>query len=233
MNIAIILSGGIGTRMRADIPKQYIEVGGKPVIIYCIEQFVKSSSIDSFIISLDGQWKEMVEEHLFQLDIQCPVFYSRPGKTRQYTIYQALKCAIANGFKDDDIVIVHDAARPLVSDRLINACINACLEYDGVLPVLPMKDTIYSSEDGVHLSSLLNRNKLFAGQAPEAFQLGKYWKAHKIMPDHEILAVNGSTEIAYKMGLNIKLIPGDEMNFKITTPMDLERFKRMIEDNEG
>lgn len=233
MNIAVILSGGLGTRMGTDIPKQYIMVAGKPVIIYCIEQFVKSSSIDSFIISLDEQWRKMVEEHLSRLDIQCPVFYSHPGETRQYTIYQALKCAIVNGFKDDDIVIIHDAARPLVSDRLINDCINTCLECDGVLPVLPMKDTVYSSEDGVRLSSLLNRNKLFAGQAPEAFQLGKYWKAHEVMPDHEILTVNGSTEIAYKVGLNIKLIPGDEMNFKITTPMDLERFKRILGDNEG
>lgn len=233
MNIAIILSGGIGSRMGADIPKQYMDVGGKPVIIYCIEQFARSGSIDSFIISLDEQWKKMVGEHLSGLGIQCPVFYSCPGETRQFTIYHALKCAIANGFKDDDIVVIHDAARPLVSVRLIDSCIHGCLEYDGALPVLPMKDTVYFSEDGVRLSGVPPRAMLFAGQAPEAFRLGKYWKAHEMTPCHEILAVNGSTELAYKAGMNVKIIAGDEMNFKITTPMDLQRFKRIIEDNEG
>lgn len=229
MNIAIILSGGVGSRMGSNIPKQYIMVAGKPVIIYCMEQFIMTSSIDAFIIALDKQWKSLVEEYLSHLGVRCPVFYSPAGETRQHTIYQALKCAVAKGFKEDDIVIIHDAARPLVAGALIEECIKACKEFDGALPVLPMKDTVYLSEDGICLSGLLDRSKLYAGQAPEAFRFGKYWQAHEAMSYHEISAVNGSTEVAYKAGWNIKLIAGDEANFKITIPSDLERFIRIIE----
>ena len=103
-----------------------------------------------------------------------------------------------------------------------------CKEADGVLPVVPVKDTLYQSKDGKSITSLLNRNELFAGQAPEAFRFGKYLELHEQMPREELLKINGSTEIAYKGGLKIKLIKGDVMNFKITTPEDLTNFETII-----
>ena len=137
MNIAIILSGGVGTRMGASIPKQYIEVCGKPVIYYSLIKFVESGSIDAYIIALDNQWKEYVEGFVSKIHINKPLFYSVPGETREHTIYNALKCAKQNGYADDDIVIIHDAVRPMVSKEVIDDCLEGCKNYDAAIAGWP------------------------------------------------------------------------------------------------
>jgi 2-C-methyl-D-erythritol 4-phosphate cytidylyltransferase len=131
--------------------------------------------------------------------------------------------------KEQDIVIIHDAARPLVSQGMIDACYTNCDGFDGAMPVLPAKDTYYLSSDGTHITSLLKRNELFAGQAPESFVFGKYYEVHKKMSYEELKQINGSSEIAYLCGLQIKMFPGDEKNFKITTQADIENFKRILQ----
>lgn len=225
---AVILSGGVGCRMQSDIPKQYIEVNGHPIIAYCLEKFARNASISGIIIAVAEEWKTYVETLVDYISFSGPVYYSAPGEVRQETIYNALRVA-AQHYSDEDIVIIHDAARPLINNRLIDACIDACLTYDGAMPVLPVKDTIYQSCDGETISSLLPRATLYVGQTPEAFHLGKYLQAHETTSSHEeLMQINGSSEIAYKQGLNIKLIPGEESNFKITTPMDLKRFEQLI-----
>ena len=228
-SIAIILSGGTGTRLGNEIPKQYLEVGGKPIIRYCLEVFANMPAIHAFVIVVAPTWKSYVEEQLKALKSIKEFYFASPGETRQYSIFNALQIA-RQSFSEEDVVIIHDAARPLVSQCLIEHCLASITEgYEGVLPVLPVKDTIYQSNDSVHISQLLSRATLFAGQAPEAFVLGKYLSAHLRMSRTELLQINGSTELAYKQGLKIKLIPGEERNFKITTVEDLERFKLLIQ----
>lgn len=227
MNIAIILSGGIGSRMESNLPKQYIEVSGRPIIEYCLERFAGNPRVAGIIIAVAEEWRSYVETVVSRVLFSVPVYYSTPGEVRQETIYNALKVA-AYHYSDEDVVVIHDAARPLVSTRLIDACVDACVEYDVGMPVLPVKDTIYQSADGRTITSLLPRETLYAGQAPEAFRLGKYLHAHEAMSHEELLQINGSSEIAYKQGLTIKLIPGEETNFKITTPEDLKRFEQLI-----
>lgn len=226
MNIAIILSGGVGSRMGSQTPKQYIEVNGIPIIVYTLEKFIKNPSIDALILAISPEWQEYISKYLNQYTFTIPIYYSTPGETRQMTIYNSLKVAF-HYYKENDIVIIHDAARPLVTSELITSCIKECQNNDGVLPIIPVKDTIYQSFDKNTISSLLPRETLYAGQAPESFKLGKYYKAHQITSKEDLLKINGSTEIAYKHHLKIKLIPGDEINFKITTPEDLERFKHI------
>lgn len=226
-NIAIILSGGVGSRMGSEIPKQYIEIGGKPVIAYCLEQFANHRRINAVIIGVAEEWRSYVEKTVRNLHIPKPVYYAIAGTVRQESIYKALQVAKAH-FADDDVVIIHDAARPSVSGRLIDACLDACTEYDGALPVLPVKDTLYQSVDGSTISSLLPRETLYAGQAPEAFRMGKYWEAHQALPYEAMMQIHGSSEIAYRQGLTIKLVAGEESNYKITVPEDLERFRLSI-----
>ena len=228
MNIAIILSGGVGSRMGNDTPKQYIEVDGRPIIYYSLKAFIQHPQIDAVIIGCTEKWKGYVNIQIEKIKTVKPVFFSPPGETRQYSIYNALRRAKTLGFSDTDITIIHDAARPLVSEYLISMCLEASKEADAVLPVIPVKDTLYQSADREHISSLLNRNELFAGQAPEAFVFGKYLALHDKLPREELLMINGSTEIAYKGGMKVKLIKGDEMNFKITTPEDLLNFENII-----
>jgi 2-C-methyl-D-erythritol 4-phosphate cytidylyltransferase len=211
--------------MNSSRPKQYIIVKNKPIIIHAIEVFAKRNDIDRFIVVLAEEWKDFLTVHLYENGVRQPVDYAHPGETRQHSIYNALKVAKKTGTVDSDIVIVHDAVRPLVTDAIIDACIAGCSEHDGVLPVVRVKDTVYLSRDGKRISSLLDRNELFAGQAPESFLFGKYYEIHNEMTREEIAAVNGSTEIAFKKNLDIALAAGSEINFKITTLEDLKTFE--------
>lgn len=228
MNIAIILSGGVGSRLGLNIPKQYAIVNNQPILNYCLSTFLRNENIDAMVIVAADEWIGFVKEHLSKLNPSKPVFYAKPGETRQYSIYNGLRIVRENGFNDDDFVIVHDGARPLVSHDLINRCLETCKEADGVMPVISVKDTIYLSEDGKHIQTLLNRSHLWAGQAPEAFRFGSYIRIHDEMKKEDLLKITGSTEIAYKAGLNCQMIEGDPMNFKITTPEDLSNFESLL-----
>ena len=228
MNIAVILSGGIGSRMGLEIPKQYILVKDQPIINYCLKTFLDHDKIDMIVITVAKDWKHFVEEHLTKLAPKKPIYFAESGKTRQYSIFNALK--LINTTNDnDDLVVIHDAARPLVNNLLITQSLLACKNYDGIMPVIPVKDTIYLSDDGHNIKQLLNRNHLWAGQAPETFRFNKYLEAHKQLTEDELLKINGSTELAYKCGLNCQMIKGDPLNFKITTLEDLSNFRSIIE----
>ena len=226
--IAVVLSGGVGSRMGLEIPKQYVVVGDRPIISYSVQQFLNNSLTDAIVIVVANEWRNFVEKHVSKLLPQKPVYYAEAGETRQYSVYNGLKVVSEYVNSPEDIVLIHDAARPLVSQDLINRCYTSCEEVDGVMPVVPVKDTTYLSEDGIHIQSLLNRNHLWSGQAPEAFRLVKYLKIHEDMPKEELLKINGSTELAFKVGLNCQMIEGDSMNFKITTPEDLSNFEAII-----
>lgn len=230
MNIAIILSGGIGTRMGLSIPKQYVVVEGKPVIEYCLKTLLNHSEIDMAIIGMADEWIGFVQKSVKRVNPKIPVYYSKPGEVRQGSIINALQMAKEKGANDNDIILIHDAARPLLTSQLISHCLAACKDADAVLPVIPVKDTIYLSNDGVHIDSLLERKTLWNGQAPEAFQFGSYFEANMLLSAEELNRITGSTEISYRSGLKCVLIPGDTNNFKITTKEDLSNFKSIIKN---
>ena len=227
MVTALLLSGGTGTRMGINTPKQYIEVKGRPIISYCLQTLLSHEKIDAVQIVADPMWRDMILDCMKQLQNDRFRGFSAPGENRQLSILNGLE-DIRKYAEESDVVLIHDAARPLLSADMITACLEAAAGHDGVLPVLPMKDTVYYSEDGRRVSSLLERARIFAGQAPEVFALGKYYEANrKLLPEH-ILQINGSTEPAILAGLDIAMIPGDEGNFKITTKADLERFQERV-----
>lgn len=267
MVTALLLSGGSGTRMGVDTPKQYIEVNGRPIISYCLQTLLLHDGIDAVQIVADPMWRDTVVTSMKNMNNSVNVIgndrvnvdvsdggkfnvndgvsvavnsgandtaavytkkfrgFSMPGKTRQLSILNGLE-DIRKYAGDSDVVLIHDAARPMLAAGQITACLDAAASgHDGALPVLPMKDTVYYSESGVRVTSLLERSRIFAGQAPEAFLLGKYYEANRALLPDRILQINGSTEPAILAGLDIAMIPGDEGNFKITTKADLERFR--------
>lgn len=227
MNLAIILSGGTGTRLGTDIPKQYLMVQNKKIIEYTLQSFLNNDLIHKYIIVLASEWIDSL--HNCGLDNSSKFLcFAKAGNSRQESIFNGLIQARAHGVLDDDLVIIHDAARPNISCKLITDCLEPLIEdknIEGVMPVLPVKDTMYLSENGVTISSLINRDILFAGQSPEAFRFGKYLNLHYGLTSKELADVRGSSVIAYQNGLSIKLIQGDEHNYKITTRNDLEKFK--------
>lgn len=210
------------------MPKQYLKVNQRMIISYCLEQLLLSSRIDALWIVAEESFWEMLRECTAEYDKEGKFRgFSKPGKNRQLSIWNGLQDMRAYA-ADEDYVLIHDAARPFLSGQLIMDCLDAVEGHDGVLPVLPMKDTVYRSTDGKKVSSLLNRSELYAGQAPEAFLYGSYYEANQKLLPERILKVNGSTEPAILAGLDVVLIPGDEGNFKVTTKEDLERMKELV-----
>ena len=184
--------------------------------------------IEGVQIVADAVWHEEIKRDFSKDGI---LGFSSPGATRQLSILNGLE-DIATVYDEDTVVLIHDAARPFVSVETLEACIQACDNHDGAMPVLPMKDTVYFSENGVTVTSLLEREKIFAGQAPEAFVLGKYLAANRALLPEKILGIKGSTEPAVLADMDIAMIPGDESNFKVTTRADLERYEAMVKAQE-
>ncbi len=234
MVTALLLSGGSGKRMGLETPKQYIKVNGRPVIFYSLESLFAHEGIDAVEIVADEIWHETI--------LQCIAAvcagnknkfrgFSTPGENRQLSILNGLT-DIRKYMTDTDYVLIHDAARPLLSARQITVCLEAAVGHDGVLPALPMKDTVYLSGDGKSVTALLDRKKIVAGQAPEVFMLGKYYEANRALLPEKILDINGSTEPAVMAGMDIAMVSGDELNFKITTLADLQRFEKIQKDGK-
>jgi len=241
MNIALILSGGSGSRLGSDIPKQYIRINDKMLITYSYEVLINCESIDALCLVADDAWKNaLISELCLSRDslvnsgniyrsasYDKRVIFARPGSNRQLSVLNGLrdiKDYLVEG-DSDSVVIIHDAARPNITEKFINFCIESLCGHDGVMPALPMKDTVYYSEDGTCVSGLLDRGKIYAGQAPEFYRLSKYLDAcESLLPD-KILQINGSTEPAVMARLDVVIVPGDENNYKITTREDLERFE--------
>ncbi len=215
MNIAIILAGGKGERLEGySIPKQYIEVGGKTIISYVLEVFKKSNDIDIICIVAEDKWHDIIGDYI----------YAEPGVSRQHSIYNGL---LAVESFNPSRVVVHDAARPIITLDDISRCLNECEDFDGGTPCFPVVETIYKSSDGNIMSSTLNRDELFVGQTPECYDYKKYLEAHRTF-EERLGAFRGSSEIAIMADMKIKITTGNPNNFKITTRKQLEKFQSMV-----
>lgn len=230
MNYAILLSGGTGTRIKSDIPKQYLRAGSFMMVTLALKTLIECDSVDQVFIVADPDWRKEIENDAKAagLDMGKIKAFADPGKNRQLSIVSGMneiKSIFGEG-ADTDTVLIHDAARPFLTAGLLKACYMALPGHDGVMPVLPMKDTVYLSDDGASVSKLLDRSKIFAGQAPELFLFRKYYAANIALLPDGIMKINGASEPAILYGMDIAMIPGDENNFKITTMTDLDRFKQ-------
>ncbi len=249
MNIALLLSGGTGSRIGSGIHKQYIRAGEKMLITYALGTLLMSRWIDKVEIVADPGWQEAILEDAAQagLDMGKIAGFALPGMTRQASIKSGLEdivhwrkarektkedgCFSGEGL-DGDMVLIHDAARPFLKEELILRCFQEVSDHDGVMPVLPMKDTVYYSESGIRADGLLERSRIYAGQAPELFLLKKYYLANQALSPERLMGISGSAEPAVLAGMDIAMIPGDEGNYKVTTEEDLRRFREQVERGE-
>ena len=250
----ILLSGGVGARLGASTPKQYIEVNGMPIFEYTLNAVKAWKDMDSLIIVADKQWWEYIEDivkMVFLEELGAQGFQSQsyekfrflgfaePGKNRQLSIFNALM-AIKDYMDKDAVVMIHDGVRPCLSPELVERCDDAMntrrsiqRNSDGVMPYLEVKDTVYIKNAEGNISGMLDRGSLAAGQTPEFFDYWKYLKANEDLSEDEMMLIHGSTEPAVMAGMKIALVPGEESNFKITTPEDLERFIQLLKTIEG
>ena len=242
MNHAIFLAGGTGTRTESDVPKQYVRAGGYMMATYAIKPLLECKHIDDVYVVAGDDWtKEIVADaEKVGLNVKKIKGFAMPGVNRQASILSGMTAILRDVSKkeniedvsDKDTVLVHDAARPFLDVKLVNDCYGAISGHDGVMPVIPMKDTVYLSENGKTVSKLLDRQKVYAGQAPELFKYKKYYEANVILLPDKIFSINGATEPAIIAGMDIAMIHGNEANFKVTTASDLDRFKQLKEEKQ-
>ena len=210
--------------MGLNIPKQFYMVGGQPIIMYSVSKFASCPEIDSITIVLADQWRSFVEDYLAKVSFRGRFFFAVSGESRQHSVLNGLNAL--KGFAcDDDLVFVHDAVRPLFPVSNIYDGLEACREYDAALPVISVKDATYQSRDGKMLTAVLPREELFSGQSPECFVYGRFMSAHNCFSSAELDAIRGCSELMFRAGMTVKLIPGTEQNYKITTIEDLKAFE--------
>ena len=205
------------------------------ILTYSLETLVYSPVIDEIQIVAEEEWREFIVADARKHGIPTEKIkgFAIPGYNRQTSILNGMQNILRqkNGIVDvgnvdeKDNLLIHDAARPLLTEKQLRDCFAMLPGHDGVMPSLPMKDTIYLSQEGDKVSELIERERLFAGQAPEVFNFRKYYLANISLMPNRIAFINGSTEPAVMAGMDIVMIPGDEKNFKITTKEDLDRFQ--------
>lgn len=234
MNHAIVLSGGTGTRTGADMPKQYVRAEGHMMVTHALRALLLTDRVDKVYIVCADEWRDDILNDVKEAGLNEGKIagFAKPGDTRQLSIFNGLTYIIdKTRSNDQDTVLIHDAARPFLTEDLLGRCYDALEGHDGVMPVLPMKDTVYLSNDGSNISGLIDRSTVFAGQAPELFCLMPYYEANrKLLPD-KILKINGASEPAVMAGMKIAMIQGDEKNKKVTTTQDLREFLKTKEDD--
>lgn len=237
---AVLLSGGIGSRIASENPKQYLLVGGKMIVTHTLTTLLQAPEISDVIIVAAEEWQERILFDAEKNDLSTEKIrdFAAPGRTRQESIANALNKLLrkSGGMRElkaeseSELILIHDAARPCVSTDLIRHCFEALGTHDGVMPYLPMRDTVYLADDAAgRIEACLKRSRVVAGQAPELFRLKKYEQALSALPAKTLRDVSGTAEPAVLAGLDIVLIPGEERNLKITTESDLTRFRELME----
>lgn len=212
---AIILAGGKGKRMKANISKQFIMLKDKPILYYTLYRFIKNPNVDNIVLVLPKDEieyckKNIIEKYNLKID-----FIVEGGAERQDSVYNGLKA-----LEDTDIVLIHDGARPFVSNKIIEEGIQKAIEFGGAAPGVMPKDTIKIKDSNSFSKETLDRSTLVAIQTPQVFKFSEIIKCHeKIKKDN--ITVTDDTMVYEMYGNKVYLYDGDYENIKITTPEDL------------
>lgn len=228
MNIALIIAGGVGARMGQDIPKQFINVYDKPVIVYTMEAFQKNENIDAIeIVCIDG-WHEMLYAYARQFGISKLENVVNGGKNGQDSIRNGLYDVASRHHDDDDIVLIHDAIRPMLSNEIIDNNIKVCREKGNAITVLPCNAAMLKTFDGVETEEQVPRDNLKETQTPQTFYLKEIVETHKEALAKGITNSVASCTLYIELGKKLYLAKGSEKNLKLTTTEDIEIFKALL-----
>lgn len=231
MNIALIIAGGIGARMNQDIPKQFISVYDKPVIVYTMEVFQKHPNIDKIeVVCLEG-WHDILNAYAKQFGITKLENVVKGGENGQDSIRNGLY-DIATRHNEDDIVLIHDAIRPMLSADIISDNIRVCKEYGNAITVIPCTAAMLKSYNSISSEEQIPRNNLKITQTPQTFFLRDIIDAHKEALENGIINSVASCTMYIELGKKLYISMGSEKNLKLTTTEDIEIFKALLNANK-
>ncbi len=229
MNIACILAGGLGLRLTQEgLPKQYRMLCQKPVLLYSMQAFDQCDQIDLICIVAARAYHHEIRRMADDARIQTPIVLALPGTERFASAYAAL-LAVSHLCDTSDILLFHDAARPLVNDRIISDNIRLAKQHDGVYTAIPSTDSVFVSDNGKTLAGLLDRRTLWQGQTPQSFRYGIIKRAHEQYRDmKDPPAVTDDCSLVHLFGGKIAVCMGDRRNMKLTTPEDLLLLEALV-----
>ncbi len=231
MIYAAVLAGGIGSRMQnTDMPKQFLELDGKPIIIHTVEKMLMNTRIDRLYIGINPNWlsfcEDLVAKHFGKND---KIVVVAGGSDRNGTIINIINAIeSSNGISDDDIIVTHDAVRPFLTQRIIDDNIDAALQYGACDTVVKASDTIVRSEDGDFITEIPSRDPLYQGQTPQSFNIKLLQACFDEMTDEERAILTDACKICVLKNRPVRLVEGEVLNFKITTIGDYQMARAML-----
>lgn len=226
MNVALILAGGTDSRFQMDIPKQFVNVNNRPIIVYTLEAFQKHPEIDEIIITcLDG-WQEMVRVYSKQFNITKLTDIISGGKDAQESTYKGLQL-LKSRMDKGDVVVIHDAIRPLVTEEIITKSLDKCRKKGMGVAATHIMDTIMHSGDGKEGYQSINRYEIVKVQTPQAFDYHVIMGLHERAIDENCLGAWDNSSMITKLGEKVYFSEGSDVNIRINTVEDVAMFKAL------
>ena len=230
MNYALIIAGGSGNRMGQDIPKQFMHVDDCPIIVHTLLAFERHPDIHGIaVVCLDG-WQTVLRSYANQFSVTKLKWIFKGGNSGMESIHNGIYGLREEGCQGEDLVLIHDAVRPLLSQDIISSNIAICQKYGYAITGIRCREAILESEDGFSTTKSIPRDKLIRTQTPQTFRL------RNIIEAHEEAAVRGiensvasCTLMAELGGREMHIVPGSEKNIKVTTVEDLEILKALMQ----
>lgn len=236
MIYGVILAGGIGSRMgNTDKPKQYLLVGGKPIIIHTIEKFYVNDSFEKIIVLCPSQWvghtQNLIKKYIKDRD---KIVVIEGGTTRNETIMNSIRfIEETNGLTEDTVIVTHDSVRPFVTYRILDENIKYAMKYGACDTVIPATDTIVESVDNARISGIPERKSMYQGQTPQSFNAMKLKKLYEDLTETEKEILTDAAKIFVIKGEDVYLVEGEVYNIKITYPYDIRVAESLLKgENE-
>lgn len=230
-----LLAGGSGTRVKsANIPKQFVEINGRPIIVYTLNSMLKVKRFDRIYIACREDYIDYLKGQISENSDPSRVSVIPGGKERMDSIRCVTAAIEADyGINELDIIVIHDAVRPFVTQKILEDSIDCAAEYGACVCGLPCADTILRSEKGDIVDDIPPRGELYSGQAPDSFKLAHFIRMQNALSGEQKAVITGTSQICTMNGQDIHIIEGDAMNFKITTDSDLVIVRSLIETQKG
>ena len=226
-----MLAGGSGTRVKSsNVPKQFIEIGGKPIIVHTLINMLKVQRFDCIIIAAREDFIEYLEAKVAEFVKDSHRVRIIPGGKERMDSIRCVTDAIERefGVTEEDVIVIHDAVRPFVTEKILNDSIDAAYEFGACVCGLPCADTILHSVKGDVVDDIPVRSELFCGQAPDSFRLKHFLEMQDALTPEQKARITGTSQICTMNGQPIHIIEGDAINFKITTDSDLLMVKMLL-----
>lgn len=228
MNVALLTAAGIGSRMHQDIPKQFIHVDNKPIIIYTMEAFQRHPAIDAIVCVTIDSWSDVLRAYAMQFNISKLKWVISGGDTGQESIRKGIIILQKEMQNEDCVVLVHDGNRPLVSSEVISDSLSTFSRYGNAVAAIPCTEVVFESENGISSQTSTERERLFRTQTPHTYRLSDLLWAHKEAECRHINNTAASCMLMEKLGRTTYFSKGSEKNLKITTVDDLEIFRALL-----